>query len=68
MTLKDGRVLEKEAIGSAWSNGVSDEMLCEKFESLAKDSYDSDKIADIEKNAMAFNGNLTYFINALKSI
>ncbi len=68
VTLKDGRVLEKEAIGSAWSNGVSDEMLCEKFESLAKDSYDSDKIADIEKNAMAFNGNLTYFINALKSI
>lgn len=65
--LKDGRVLEKEAIGSEWSKGVSDDMLKEKFEALAS-CFDSDNQKDIEDKAFSFDGDLTPFIALLKTL
>ncbi len=65
--LKDGRVLEKEAIGSEWSNGVSDAMLIEKFEALATCFASSSQKA-IEEKAFSFEGDLTPFIALLKTL
>ncbi len=66
--LKDGTVLEKEAIGSEWSRGVTDNMLKGKFEVLSQDSFSRDKQAEIERKAMSFDGNLSYFADALSSL
>lgn len=69
ITLNDGRILEKEAIGSAWSKGVTDDMLREKFEVLSGASYSKNKMKEIEERAMEFNGDLSYFIKeALHSL
>lgn len=65
--LKDGRIIEKESIGSEWSKGVSDEMLIGKFEALSS-CFDSKTQKELEDKAFKFDGNLTQFIALLKTL
>ncbi|MDY5931343.1 MAG: MmgE/PrpD family protein [Candidatus Ornithospirochaeta sp.] len=68
VALKDGTRLEKEAIGSRWSKGVSDEDLVSKFRTLSSGAFSKEDQDRIAENAFAFDGDLGYFIEALSSI